>query len=98
VHVRLAPKSARNRIDGIHADADGCPVLKVAVTAVPEAGKANAALIKLLAKEWRVAKSAFEITAGATDRRKVLMIEGEPGPLMDRLAAWTARQDWTKGD
>ena len=97
VHVRLAPKSAGNRIDGIRAEADGCLVLKVAVTAAPEAGKANAALIKLLAKEWRLAKSAFEITSGATDRRKVLMIEGEPGALMDRLAAWTARHDWTRG-
>ncbi len=88
--VRLAPGSAANRIDGIHAGADGRAVLKVAVTAPPEGGKANAALIKLLAKEWHLAKSAFAITTGATHRRKVLTIAGEPGALMDRLAAWTA--------
>ncbi len=97
VHVRLAPRSSGNRIGAIHADADGCAMLKVAVTAAPEAGKANAALIKLLAREWRLPKSAFEIAAGATDRRKVLTIDGEPGALMDRLGAWSARHDWTKG-
>lgn len=91
VHVRLAPKASRDRIDGIHVDAGGCPLLKVAVTAPPEGGKANAALIKLLAKEWRVPKSAFAIAAGATERRKVLTIEGDTNQLMDRLAEWTAR-------
>lgn len=97
VDVRLAPGSSANRIDGIHAGADGRAVLKVAVTAPPEGGKANAQLIKLLAKEWRLAKSSFAITLGATDRRKVLTIEGEPGALMDRLGAWFANHDATKG-
>ncbi len=91
VHVRLAPKSARNRIDGIHADAGGRALLKIAVTAPPEGGKANAALIKLLAKEWRLPKSALVITAGATKRRKVLTIEGDTNQLMDRLAAWSVQ-------
>ena len=90
-HVRLAPKAARDRIDGIHADAGGRPLLKVAVTAPPEGGKANAALIKLLAKEWRLPKSALAIAAGATERRKVLTIAGDTDELMDRLAAWSAR-------
>ncbi len=97
VHVRLTPKAARERIGGIHADADGCPLLKIAVTAPPEGGKANAALIKLLAKEWRLPKSAFAIAAGATERRKVLLIEGEPADIMARLAAWSARRDGNKG-
>ena len=36
-------------------------VLRVAVTAVPEGGKANAALIKLLAKRWRMAQRDLEV-------------------------------------
>lgn len=71
-------------------------MLKIAVTAVPEAGKANAAMIKLLAKEWHLPKSALGIAAGATDRRKVLMIEGETNALMDRLGAWIAHHHGTK--
>ena len=94
VHVRLAPGSAGERIGGLHADAAGRTLLKVAVTAAPEAGKANAALIRLLAREWRLPKSVFAVTAGATDRRKVLTIAGETDELMNRLGAWTARQDW----
>lgn len=88
VPVRLTPKASRDRIDGVVAEADGTLVLKAAVTAVPEDGKANAALIKLLAKAWRVPKSAITIVAGATDRRKILHLSGDPGDLRRRLDEW----------
>lgn len=86
--MRLTPKAARERIDGIAAEADGGAVLKVAVTAVPEDGKANAALIRLLAKQWKLPKSAFAITAGATDRRKTLLVGGDGHELRRRLEQW----------
>ena len=91
VQLRLTPKAARDRIDGIAAEADGGALLKVSVTTVPEDGKANAALVKLLSKEWRVPKSAISIVQGATDRRKVLHITGEPGDLLARLEEWMAK-------
>ncbi len=91
VQIRLTPKAARDRIDGIALDADGAALLKVSVTTVPEDGKANAALIKLLSKEWRVPKSTISIVQGATDRRKVLHITGEPGDLLARLDQWMAK-------
>ncbi|HTH15005.1 MAG TPA: DUF167 family protein [Magnetospirillum sp.] len=91
VQIRLTPKAARDRIDGLAAEADGGTVLKVSVTSVPEDGKANAALIKLLSKQWRVPKSAMEIVQGATDRRKVLHITGEPGDLLASLEEWMAK-------
>lgn len=91
VQIRLTPKASRGRIDGPAAEADGGTVLKVSVTAVPEDGKANAALIKLLSKEWRVPKSAMEIVQGATDRRKVLHITGETEDLLARLDQWMAK-------
>ncbi|CAA7619233.1 DUF167 family protein [Magnetospirillum sp. UT-4] len=91
VRVRLTPKAARDRIDGLAADADGAVALKVSVTAVPEDGKANAALIKLLAKEWKVAKSALTLVQGATDRRKVIHVAGDPDELGGRLATWMER-------
>ncbi len=90
VAVRLTPKASRDRIEGVAAAADGGAVLKVSVTAVPEDGKANAALIKLLAKEWRLPKSAIDIVQGATDRRKVLVITGDADQLRQRLEQWTA--------
>lgn len=86
IAVRLSPGAKRTAIQGTAPDADGGTVLKASVTAIPEHGKANEALIKLLAKEWRLPKSSFSILSGATDRRKVLHIAGEPGMLMDRIA------------
>lgn len=91
VAVRLTPKASRERVDGLAPEADGGVVLKVSVTVVPEDGKANAALIKLLSKQWKVAKSAIEIVQGATDRRKVLQISGDADELGRRLDEWMAR-------
>jgi uncharacterized protein (TIGR00251 family) len=51
--------------------------LKCSVTTVPEDGKANAALIKMLAKAWKVPRSSIELVSGATDRRKTVLIRGE---------------------
>jgi uncharacterized protein (TIGR00251 family) len=88
VAVRLAPKAARDRIQGTMREADGATVLKVGVTAVPEAGKANEALVKLLAKTWKLPKTGFTLVSGATDRRKSLHLAGEPAALLARLEAW----------
>lgn len=86
--MRLTPRARAERIDGAAADADGQPVLKAAVTAPPEQGRANAALIALLAKAWRMPKSSISIAAGATGRRKIVMIEGDADELMERLEVW----------
>jgi uncharacterized protein (TIGR00251 family) len=85
IAVRLTPKASRNAIAGIAEAGRGDAVLKVMVTAVPEAGKANEALIKLLSKEWGVPKSSISLVAGATDRNKILHIAGDAGDLMARL-------------
>jgi hypothetical protein len=86
--VRLTPKAGRTRIEGLAAEARGGTVIKVAVTAAPESGKANAALIKVLAKEWRLPKTTIAIERGATARRKTLAIAGDGAELAARLADW----------
>lgn len=88
VHLRVQPKASRNRIDGLAARPEGGAVLRLRVTAPPEAGKANAAVIKLLAKAWGVPKSGLEIASGAADRNKTLLIHGDPATLVPRLRAW----------
>ena len=90
IRVKVAPRAAANRIDGLAPEADGGVALKVAVTTAPEDGKANAAVIKLLAREWGVAKSAISVVAGATDRRKLLHVEGPSKMLAERLERWLA--------
>lgn len=79
--VRLAPRSSSDRVMGAAAEADGATVLKVAVTAPPEDGKANQRLIALLAKLFSVPKSDIALLQGATQRRKLLFIKGDPGRL-----------------
>ena len=88
VAVRLTPKAAGNRISGTMQEASGERILKVSVTAAPEAGKANAALLKLLAAAWKLPKSSLAVVAGLTARRKVVLVRGEPGALLARLKEW----------
>lgn len=77
IHIRLTPKAAANKIGAVEVGADGTPILKVYVTAVPEDGKANTALINLLAKNWKLPKSALTLIRGATDRNKVIRVSGD---------------------
>ena len=60
--------------------------LKVRVRAVPEGGKANAALEKLLAKYLGVASRDVMIVAGAASRIKQVKVSGDPEALAARLA------------
>jgi uncharacterized protein YggU (UPF0235/DUF167 family) len=96
VTVRLTPRAGRNAVTGRAADAHGAPILKVAVTAVPERGAANEALIALLAKAWRLPKTALTIVGGTTDRTKLIEIAGDAA-LAARLEAWADTLAATRG-
>ena len=88
VSLRVQPGASRAAIEGPQVLADGRAVLKVRVTAPPEGGKANAALVKLLAKSCKVPKTAVEIVAGRGARLKTVLIAGDPEVLADRLSAF----------
>ncbi|MGM5057274.1 MULTISPECIES: DUF167 domain-containing protein [Rhizobium] len=83
--VRLTPNGGRDAIDGIEADAEGETFLKARVTAVPEKGKANKALILLIAKSLRIPKSSVSLVSGETARKKILRIDGDPEDLVKKL-------------
>ncbi|MBB4168327.1 hypothetical protein FHX09_002166 [Rhizobium sp. BK538] len=68
-------------------DAEGKSHLKVRVTAVPEKGKANKALVALVAKSLGVAKSSVRIASGDTSRKKILRIDGDPEDLIRKSSA-----------
>lgn len=78
IAVRLTPRASKNAIQGWAADAAGNRVLRVSVTAVPEKGKANKALVDLLAKEWKIPKSAIILDKGGADRNKILILNEIP--------------------
>ncbi|MFD1746399.1 DUF167 domain-containing protein [Rhizobium helianthi] len=83
--VRLTPNASRDAVEQIETAEDGESWLRARVTAVPEDGKANKALIQLLAKWLRVPKSAISILSGETARKKILRIEGDPEDLISKL-------------
>ncbi len=91
VAIRLTPKAKTARITGIAEQADGTAALRLSVTAPPERGKANAAMVALLAKTWRLPKSAITLTSGVTDRRKVVHISGDPNWLKQTLDEWMVK-------
>jgi len=69
IAVRVTPKASRNAVV-----AEG-GVLRVYVTVVPEGGKANAAVVKLLAKALGIAKSRLTLIRGDTARDKVFRVD-----------------------
>lgn len=70
--VRVQPRASRNTVLGEQASA-----LKMAVTAVPEDGKANAAVIESLAEMFAVPRASITIVAGRASRNKTVRI----GPM-----------------
>lgn len=67
--LRVTPKASRNEIR------EEAGALRAYVTTVPENGKANAAVQKLLAKALGVPKSRLTLIRGATARDKVFRLE-----------------------
>ncbi|MEX2454371.1 MAG: DUF167 family protein [Rhodospirillaceae bacterium] len=86
--IRVTARASRNAVSGPVADADGRMAVRVAVTAAAEGGKANAAVLGLLAKTWGIPKTSMTVIAGATDRRKILEIAGDPDMLAARIERW----------
>lgn len=74
-------------MEGVETLADGRRVLKARVRAAPENGRANAALIELVAGLLGVPKRAVSIRAGATGRVKQIFVAGPPAPYLDALAS-----------
>ena len=85
--IRLTPNAGRDSLDGIEADGEGGTLLKARVTAVPEKGKANKALILLVADSLRIPKSSVSLVSGETARKKILRIDGDPEDLARKLEA-----------
>src|SRR5262245_60133257 len=85
--VRVVPGSSRDRILGVHGDS-----LRVAVSAPPERGKANAALVALFVRELGLKRSAVAIESGQGSRDKKVRVgsisrEELVRRLQERLAA-----------
>ncbi|MGW8224286.1 MAG: DUF167 domain-containing protein [Anaerolineales bacterium] len=70
--VKVVPKAKKDQILGFMGDG----TLKIQVAAPPVDGKANQALVKLLAKTFDVPAFQVSITSGKQSRRKMIKIDG----------------------
>jgi uncharacterized protein (TIGR00251 family) len=86
VAVRLTPRAKADRLLGIAAGPQG-PVLRVAVAAPPESGRANEALLRLLANLLDAPRRDLAIVSGAASRDKLVHIAGPTARINARLAA-----------
>lgn len=75
IAVRLTPKASFERIGEVRSLPSGEQQITVYVTAVPEDGKANEVMIRLLAKHFNVAPSRLSVVRGHTNRNKLVRIE-----------------------
>jgi uncharacterized protein YggU (UPF0235/DUF167 family) len=74
LQIKAITKASFNRIGDYYIDANGKSWLKIYVTCVPENGKANQAIINLLATELKLPKSSMTIISGKTDSYKIIKI------------------------
>ena len=72
--VRVTPKAAVSRVLGLVEESSGGVSLKLAIHAPPEDGKANDAILGLLAEALGCPKSALTLVRGATARDKVVQV------------------------
>ena len=82
IDVLVVPRASRTMVGPLVGDR-----LRVAVTAPPVDGEANAAVIEALADAFGVRKAAVTIVRGERGRRKTVRIEGAAAATLQRLAS-----------
>ncbi|EXI75229.1 MAG TPA: DUF167 domain-containing protein [Candidatus Accumulibacter phosphatis] len=78
--VHVQPGAKRSEVAGEHGDA-----LKIRLVAAAIDGRANAALVDLVAQRLDVPRTAVVIRSGQTSRRKLLLVSGAPTDAVPRL-------------
>ncbi len=76
VSVKVIPNAKQNAVVECVVDLLGVRSLKIKVNQVPEDGKANKAVIELLADYFEVKKSEVRVITGATSKNKIIEIDG----------------------
>lgn len=90
LHVRATPRAGRDEVVGLVTNAAGQRSLAVKVSAAPDKGKANAAVIETLADALCLPKSSLRLHAGETARDKVVLVLQDEGLVRRQLERFTS--------
>ena len=71
LNLKVVPGARRDRVVGAYGEA-----IKIQVSAAPEGGKANAAVVRVLAEALGLKRHQIELVSGHTQARKSVRIEG----------------------
>lgn len=83
LRLRVAPGAARGEVVGRHGEA-----WKVRVAAAPEGGRANEAIVRLLAETLSLPRHAVTLVSGHGARAKIVELAGlEPAQIERRLSS-----------
>ena len=78
--VQVVPRSSRSEVVGEHNGS-----LRIKIAAPPVDGAANEELIRVLAKTFKVSRTAVTIVSGQTGKVKQISIKGRTNELVERL-------------
>jgi uncharacterized protein len=88
LRLRVTPGAGRAGIVGRHGDA-----WKIRVTAAPERGRANEAVLRLLADALSLPRASLTLVSGHSTREKIVVLDGVgPAQIERRLASATAAE------
>ena len=90
VAIHLTPKASVERVGEAAPTANGV-ALRVKVKTAPDRGRANAALLRLLAKEWGLAVCHLTLFSGTTSCHKVVRVTGD-GARRANETWWAGRR------
>jgi len=83
LNVHAQPGARRAQLRGVHGDA-----VKIAIGEAAQDGKANKAIVQVIAKALHLSLSDVEITSGMTSRRKRVFLRGNCDALKQNLCSW----------
>lgn len=92
VIVKVTPKASMNKLVILDPISNDIFAFKAMVTAVPEQGKANTAVINLIAKELGFSKSQIKLTQGATARMKTILIYSDKQEIISKINKYSGKQ------
>ena len=91
ISVKIMPNAGENAVKGVFVSVEQKEYLRIAITTVPEKGKANKDLIKFLSKKLDISKSQIEILSGETSHFKKIALDGksQTDEIIKHLEEWS---------